>query len=125
MNNPFYYPMGYQPAYPQQNQQNQQNNNNSIIWVQGEAGAKSFLMAPNSQVQLWDSERQTIYLKSTDAMGMPSIRTLDYTIRESASQNVTERSQQTSYVTAEQFHSLEQKVAKIAEDLRREGTLNE
>ena len=116
MNNP-YFPTGYSPVQPQQQ--------NSIIWVQGEAGAKSFLMAPNSQVQLWDSESQTIYLKSTDAMGMPSIRTLDYTIRENTPQNATASSQQASYVTVEQFHSLEQRVAKLAEDLRREGTLNE
>ena len=56
--------------------------NNSIIWVQGEAGAKSYLVAPNTTVQLWDSEAQTIYLKSADASGMPSIKTLDYTIRD-------------------------------------------
>lgn len=81
------FPMNYQPAqfyYPQQYQQNQQQTqqNNSIIWVQGEAGAKSYLVAPNTTVQLWDSEDQVIYLKSADASGMPSIKTLDYTIRE-------------------------------------------
>ena len=57
------------------------NNNNGIIWVQGEAGAKSYLVAPNSTVQLWDSEAQTIYLKSADTSGMPSMKILDYTIR--------------------------------------------
>ena len=50
--------------------------------MQGEAGAKSYLVAPNTTVQLWDSENQVIYLKSADASGMPSIKTLDYTIRE-------------------------------------------
>lgn len=70
------FPATYQPMYYQQPQ------NTSIIWVQGEAGAKSYLVAPNTTVQLWDSERQTIYLKSADASGMPSIRTLDYTFRE-------------------------------------------
>ena len=54
-----------------------------IIWVQGEAGAKSYLVAPNTTVQLWDSEDQKIYLKSADASGLPSIRTLEYTIKES------------------------------------------
>lgn len=57
---------------------------NSIIWVQGEAGAKSYLVAPNSTVQLWDSEAQVIYLKSADASGMPSMKVLDYTIRDTA-----------------------------------------
>lgn len=77
-----YYPMGYQQ--PTQNyypQAQQQTPSNSIIWVQGEAGAKSYLVAPNQTVQLWDSETQTIYLKSADAVGMPSIKILDYTIR--------------------------------------------
>ena len=82
------FPVGYQPYYsPQFNQVPQpqaQQNNNSIIWVQGEAGAKSYMVAPNTTVQLWDSEQQTIYLKSADASGMPSIKTLDYTIRSEA-----------------------------------------
>lgn len=43
------------------------------------------MVAPNNTVQLWDSESQTIYLKSADASGMPSMRILDYTIRSEAS----------------------------------------
>ena len=101
-----YFPIGYQYMYPQQfqptvqqpvqpttitqpsvQQSNQSNNGlNGIIWVQGEAGAKSYLVAPNTTVQLWDSESPVIYLKSADASGMPSIKTLDYTVRESTNQ---------------------------------------
>lgn len=76
------FPMTYQQYYPQYQQPQVQQQNNSVIWVQGEAGAKSYLVAPNTTVQLWDSESQTIYLKSADASGMPSIKTLDYTIRD-------------------------------------------
>lgn len=75
------YPATYQPIY-QPVQQPQQNS--SIIWVSGEAGAKAYMVAPNNTVQLWDSESQTIYLKSADASGMPSFKVLDYTIRDSA-----------------------------------------
>ena len=82
------FPVGYQPYYPQYNnytqQQAQSQAQSNLIWVQGEAGAKSYLVAPNNTVQLWDSERQTIYLKSADASGMPSMRILDYTIRSDA-----------------------------------------
>lgn len=67
------------PAYQYPSQNSQQNN--GIIWVQGEAGAKSYLVAPNTTVPLWDSESQVIYLKSADVSGMPSIKILDYTIR--------------------------------------------
>lgn len=52
-----------------------------IIWVQGEAGAKAYLVAPGNTVQLWDSENTVIYLKSADMSGMPSMRVLDYTER--------------------------------------------
>lgn len=76
---PFY---GMGLGYPQSFQQAQPQPQSSIIWVQGEAGAKSYLVAPNTTVQLWDSESQTIYLKSADAAGMPSIKVIDYTIRE-------------------------------------------
>ena len=70
------YPATYQPYY--------QTQSTALIWVQGEAGAKSYLVAPNSTVTLWDTERQTVYIKSADASGMPSMRVLDYTIRETA-----------------------------------------
>lgn len=79
-----YFPAGYQPAqiaYPQAQAQPQQNNGR--IYVQGEESAKSYLVAPNQSVELWDTESQTIYLKSADASGMPSMRILDYTYRES------------------------------------------
>ena len=72
----------YMPQYQAPLQGASQANNTGIIWVQGEAGAKSYLVAPNTTVQLWDSESQVIYLKSADASGMPSIKTLDYTIRD-------------------------------------------
>lgn len=81
-----YYQPQYQVPYLQGTQvsqanQSQQISNNNLIWVQGEAGAKSYLVAPNTTVQLWDSEAQCIYLKSADASGMPSMKILDYTIR--------------------------------------------
>lgn len=79
---PIYQP--YTPGYPNLQGAQSSQTQNSIIWVQGEAGAKSYLVAPNSTVQLWDSESQVIYLKSADASGMPSMKILDYTIRDSA-----------------------------------------
>lgn len=83
------YPASYTPYYTQFTpvQVSQQQTNAPVqggrIWVQGEAGAKSYLVAPNSVVDLWDSENPIIYQKSADAAGMPSIRVLDYTVRDS------------------------------------------
>lgn len=65
------YQQMYQPAQMQPN-------NNGLLWVQGEAGAKSYLVAPNTTVLLMDSEAQRFYLKSTDAAGMPTMKTFEY-----------------------------------------------
>lgn len=113
---PVTYPQMYYPyTQPTQSQQN------SIIWVQGESGAKSYLVAPGNTVQLWDSERQTIYLKSADSSGMPSIKTLDYTIRESASTPpVGASTQNVDYATKADIEALKGQIealkAKIKED---------
>ena len=85
---PQYTPQIQQPVMQQPTPPAQQPTNNSIIWVQGEAGAKSYLVAPNTTVQLWDSENPVIYLKSADGSGMPTMKVLDYTIREAPAQNV-------------------------------------
>ena len=85
-----YFPAGYQPYqnYPMQNNAYQQMNTqqqqiqNGIIWVQGEAAAKSYPVAPNSSVALWDSEANVIYIKSADGSGMPSMKIVDYTMRD-------------------------------------------
>ena len=68
-------PMPPQPAPQTQS-------NSGLIWVQGEAGAKSFLVAPGQTVMLMDSENTVFYLKSADASGMPMpLRVFDYTER--------------------------------------------
>ena len=110
------FPVGYQPAqiyYPQQTyaqpQQTQQTSSN-LIWVQGEAAAKSYLVAPNSTVQLWDSEEQVIYLKSADASGMPSLKILDYKIREAAQPMQTAVKTMPDYVTKDEFAAFETQI---------------
>ena len=91
MANNYYFPQGYQPMqyYPQNQQmvqqpqmpQPQQQASTDIKWVQGEAGAKSYMVAPNTSVTLWDSEAQVIYIKSANASGLPTMTVIDYTIR--------------------------------------------
>lgn len=67
--------------------QQQAQPNTDIIWVQGEAGAKAYLVAPNTTVTLWDSESPTIYVKTSDGRGIPSMRVLDFTERAVSAQN--------------------------------------
>lgn len=73
---PLYPQYGYmpQPIQPQPT--------NQMIWVKGESEARNYPVQPNSTIPLWDNETQTIYLKSVDASGMPTMKTLKYTIDE-------------------------------------------
>lgn len=72
------YPQYQMPQAAQQPQQQQQ----GIIWVQGESGAKSYIVAPGQSVLLMDSEKSAFYIKSTDISGMPlPLRIFDYTER--------------------------------------------
>lgn len=117
------FPMNYQQAYyPQYAQpQPQAQTSNGIIWVQGEAGAKSYLVAPNNTVQLWDSESQTIYLKSADASGMPSMKILDYKIRNQEQMQTQSVMQDTpNYVTIDEFKSELNKIKDELKELKHE-----
>ena len=55
----------------------------SIVWVQSEAEAMNYLVAPNSAVTLWDSNSPVVYLKQADASGKPSMKTYDLVERNS------------------------------------------
>lgn len=56
--------------------------NGGINWVQGEAAAKAWLVAPGASVMLMDSENSVFYIKATDASGMPMpLRVFDYSER--------------------------------------------
>lgn len=71
-----------------------------IIWVQGEAGAKSFLVAPGQSVLLMDSESNSFFIKSSDTSGMPlPLRVFDYVER------VVEKKETASpdFITREEF----------------------
>ena len=118
------FPIGYQPYYPQAYQAPQQpsyasqgQSTNGIIWVQGEAGAKSYLVAPNTTVQLWDSENQVIYLKSADASGMPSMKILDYKIRDMQNQPVNPVVS-ADYVTRDELTAFEEQIKRQISQIR-------
>lgn len=74
---PYYMPNLQMPQAQAQTQQpmynvpNPTTSNSGLIWVQGETGAKSYLVAPNQTVMLMDSEDNRFFLKSSDSSGMP------------------------------------------------------
>ena len=105
-----------QPNYMQQPQQlPQQNNSQGINWVQGETGAKSFLVAAGQSVLLMDSESSTFYIKSSDTSGMPlPLRIFDYTERTSNQQVPPVQEHQSIdpsiYVTHEEFDKFKNEI---------------
>ncbi len=122
-----YQPMNqqYQPytqyqipqAVPQQTNPQSQN---GIIWVQGEAGAKSYLVASGQSVLLMDSENTTFYIKSTDPSGMPlPLRIFDYTERNSVQSapetQVFAGTDMTNYITRQEFEE------KLSQLLKQKG----
>lgn len=54
---------------------------NDMIWVLNETEATSYPVAPNNSVTLWDKNQDTVYIKSVNMQGVPSMRILDYTER--------------------------------------------
>lgn len=94
----------------------QPQDNGGIIWVQGEAGAKAYFVAPGNTVQLWDSENQVIYLKSADMSGMPSMRVLDYTERNAAP---TQQKRQVPQIDLSNFITRDELEGILAERLKR------
>lgn len=123
-----YYNWQYNPTYTQpQFQQNsiqttqpvQNNPQTGINWVQGEAGAKSFVVMAGQTVMLMDSENNVFYIKSTDASGMPlPLRIFDYTERNNdtsnsstnIASNINNEINMDNYVTRQEFDDLVSKI---------------
>lgn len=127
------FPMTYQQMYPSYNYYPQQQlnqpvvqqqmtqpvNDTGILWVQGEAGAKSWAVAPGKSVMLMDSESNTFYIKSSDNSGMPMpLRIFDYTERTQQSTqpvNVIQHEQ----IDTSQFITKEELEKRLSEFVQR------
>ena len=78
-NQQFQQPMGQPMQNAQMPMQGQPTND--FLWVLNENEATSYPVAPNNTVTLWDKNLPTIYIKSVNAQGVPSMRILDFTER--------------------------------------------
>ena len=118
-----------QPSMPSQPIQQQ---SSQIIWVSGEAGAKSYLVAPGNTVMLLDAENSVFYLKSADASGMPlPLRIFDYKERTTTAQqafggSVTAESVNLdNFVTRKEFDELKASIASQPTPKKNKNTLME
>lgn len=126
-----YFPYGYpqyQTQYQQQYQQQYQpqtnQQNSSIIWVQGENAAKSYMIGAGQSVMLMDSDTNVFYIKSADQSGMPlPLRIFDYTERtaeRSADQvQVSSQPVNSDYITRDEF---ERRIAEITSQAKKPVT---
>lgn len=106
---PYARPMGYyNPSIPQENQNMQSGQQfqqmpvqqqtpmqtptqqmtmvqptptNDMLFVLNETEATAYPVAPNNSVTLWDKNKDTVYIKSVNMQGVPSMRILDYVER--------------------------------------------
>lgn len=125
-NNPYYSPAYQQPmpqisAMPQNIQPQQpQTPGGGLIWVQGENGAKSYLLAPSTTVLLMDSESERFYIKSSDASGMPlPLRVFEYHEMAQNGSKIDSKSGEgidARYVTKDEFDALKRIVEGLKGD---------
>jgi hypothetical protein len=80
-------------------------NMSGAVWVQGEAAAKSYPVAPNNNVILMDSEAPKFYVKSADPSGMPfPLRVFEY--KEVNEASVAQTQDMSKFVTKEELENI-------------------
>ena len=117
---------------PSMTSQPMQQQSSQIIWVSGEAGAKSYLVAPGNTVMLLDAENSVFYLKSADASGMPlPLRIFDYKERTTAAQQAfggsaaAESVNFDNFVTRKEFDELKASIASQPTPKKSKNNLTE
>lgn len=129
-----YYPQNYGPQYPVSYQQQPLNNQMSYAaqqtdigwkWVDGEVGARAYQIPPGTPpgvtIPLWDTNDMVIYLKSTNAMGMPNpLQKLRYYPEEnkqqmklSGDEKPEDNQGEEKYVTKEEFEKMKREIEEI------------
>lgn len=108
---PMQQPMMGQPMQPIQTQQVQQPQPaaTGINWVQGEEGARAWMVSAGNTVLLMDSDGSSFYLKSADSSGMPQpLRIFDYVERTAAPKTPVQATQvpTVEYVTRQEFQAV-------------------
>lgn len=108
----------YPQPIPQQMQpiQTAQQPTNDFLWVLNENEATSYPVAPNNTVTLWDKNLPTIYVKSVNAQGVPSMRVLDFVERSSVSHSHPAGAvfnSPNNFVTVDSFNALEAKLQAL------------
>lgn len=108
-----------QPQNAQPQPQQQVPIQSNIEYVNGIEGAKAFILPPNTQKLLLDSDNPFFYIKTTDLQGKPSVRRfkyIDIDAEQQAEMQKQEPQPQPLYVTLQQY----QEVLDTLDTLRKE-----
>lgn len=95
-----------------------------VQWVSGEQEARSWMVAPNAAVALWDSTAPTVYLKQADASGKPTLKVYDL-VERLASVPDTQKAPAAEYVTRKEFDALAALVSEMKGKKRKEEKSDE
>ena len=95
-----------------------------VQWVSGEQEARSWMVAPNAAVALWDSTAPTVYLKQADASGKPTLKVYDL-VERLASAPDTQKAPTAEYVTRKEFDALAALVSEMKGKKRKEEKSDE
>ena len=98
--------------------QPQQTFNQGLLWVQGEAGAKSYMVAPGASVLLMDSESSKFYIKTVDGSGVPTMRTFEYKeVVQNQMPPIVAEVKEPEYATHEDFEDLKRQIEELKQKL--------
>lgn len=95
-----------------------------VQWVSGEQEARSWMVAPNAAVALWDSTAPTVYLKQADASGKPTLKIYDLVERTETAPAAPQKAG-VEFVTREEFDRLAALVGEMKQKKRKEEKTDE
>ena len=109
-NNPYQFNNPYQPYTPPVQNYQVQQPDTSIIWVQGESGAKAYPVQNGKSVVLFDSESEHFFIKTADASGMPQpLRVFSYS-ETNETEMKTPAIDTSNFITREEFEEALEKL---------------
>lgn len=111
-----YQPQGYMTAGTSPmlvQQQQQQQPIHGFVYVTGLEGAKAYQMPPNSEMPLFNSTGDVMYIKTTDGAGFPTIKICK--VKEMQS---TQDAEATEYVTHDELDRIYSDLSGQVEQLK-------
>ena len=100
---------------PQPTMQMQSN----IEYVNGIEGAKAFILPPNTQKLLLDSDNAFFYIKTTDMQGKPTVKRFRYVDVDAEQDKPREETPKQKYATLEQLGQLSDTITDLRKEIER------